>query len=100
MYNKFLVTVFLLFSGVTFANPAIFSAMPLDQFNGQDKELINNFCTQLILSLTANFDLINDQNVSKNTWITFETLTYTTLSSPINEFLKQLSDRGADKCHI
>lgn len=86
-------------SEFTFAR-SLLSDQPSDQFNYQDKEVINNFCTRFIPNLLSSFDLVNDQNVSKNTWRTFESLTHSTLSMPVDEFLKQLSDRGADKCKI
>jgi hypothetical protein len=88
----------LLFSKFIFADDILSPSAKFEQFNENDKQIINQFCMEYKSNLKKSFDLVNNANVSPSTFALFITNARTNIVPTNVEFLKEFEARGADSC--
>lgn len=98
MFHNLIFFIFLIFSGFAFSDDILSPNTKPEQFNENDKQIINNFCNEYKANILKSMDLVNNANVSPSTFALFLTNARTKLVTANEEFLKALFERGADSC--
>lgn len=96
MLKKIIAISFLTFSSFSYSDSALIAPVP--NFNESDIKSINIFCEQFINNLIISFDLANTQSLTPEGFRIFGMATRNQFAPGLNNFLKELNDRGATNC--
>ena len=95
---RYLCCFYLMLASMFSFADSLLSPLPIQQFNEADKIKMNEFCVQFKESLLTTFSIINNQNVSPETFVLFETETRANVVPGVKIFLEDLRKRGASNC--
>lgn len=98
MFRNIIFTALFMVSGAALSDDILSPNTKPEQFNENDKQTINHFCTEYKANILKSMDLVNTANVSPSTFAVFITNSRTNLVPANEQFLKELRERGADSC--
>lgn len=98
MFRYLICASLFMVSGFVFSDDVLSPSAKFEQLNENDKQIINQFCTEYKANVKKAYDLVNNANVSSSTFALFEINTRSNLVPANLQFLKEFKNRGAENC--
>lgn len=96
--HSLMILLILSFPVLTFAENSFFQSKNEESFDSDDLDKINEFCIKFKEDLLKDFNVIDSDSVSKETFYKFEMLSGDILKPGLLEFFKRLEKMGANDC--